>query len=404
MRALAGAAKAAAALSLTLAAVTSAEAASSPAIKIAAKNAVPECATPGRLMAYLGNRNKSVPPHFENVATEYMRQGEALGVRWDYAFFQMIVETGALSFTGDVKADQFNLAGLGATGNGEHGERFPDLASGVRAHLQHLLMYAGDKVENPVAERTRKVQEWGVLTKWQASFEKPITFADLAAQWAPGSRRYARDLTAVADGFYDSTCKGADPRPELVAEARKGRTGKVAKSVTTDGEETQRGKGAEVASKSVAEARAAEGAKKTTLGAGELAKVAEATSEANRATPGPEVKILNPNADEKSKAEVDDAKGKVETASLAAGAKAGAAAAIPGCRVWTASYGGSKAIVIKAKTGETINYTVLDVNEGSEKAETQAYITAYAKGGEMIGEFASREGALDKAFEICPEG
>ncbi len=52
-----------------------------------------------------------------------------------------------------------------------------------------------------------------------------------------------------------------------------------------------------------------------------------------------------------------------------------------------------------------INYTVLHVNEGSEKREAEAYIAAYAKGGETVAtEFKNQDQALDKAFELCPEG
>jgi hypothetical protein len=74
------------------------------------------------------------------------------------------------------------------------------------------------------------------------------------------------------------------------------------------------------------------------------------------------------------------------------------------CRVWTASYGGNKAIIIKEMAEKTVNYTVLDVNEGTEKREADAYISAYAKGGEAVGEFQSQSQALEKAFELCPEG
>ena len=66
--------------------------------------------------------------------------------------------------------------------------------------------------------------------------------------------------------------------------------------------------------------------------------------------------------------------------------------------------GGAKAIIIKAVVESTTNYTVLDVNEGTEKREADAYISAYAKGGKPIGEFSSQAQALDKAFELCPEG
>src|SRR4029453_6920138 len=148
-----------------------AAAGSMPDIKVGARNVVPECVTPGRLIEYLKSRNPDLSPRFESVAVEYMRYGEKLGIRWDYAFYQMVLETGALSYrngsrAGDVKPTQNNFAGLGATGRGEPGESFKDIATGVRAPLEHLLLYSGDKLESPTAERTRKVQEWGVLTSW----------------------------------------------------------------------------------------------------------------------------------------------------------------------------------------------------------------------------------------------
>ena len=140
-----------------------------PAIKVTRGNTVPQCVTPGRLLAYLESRNPNLDPRFQAIASEYMKIGEAFGVRWDYAFYQMLLETGSLSYrngsrAGDVKPSQNNFAGLGATGRGAPGESFKDITTGVRAHLQHLLLYAGERVDQPVAERTRKVQEWGVLT------------------------------------------------------------------------------------------------------------------------------------------------------------------------------------------------------------------------------------------------
>ncbi len=214
-----------ASFAIALAAVVAmpAVAADLPQVKISVGNQVPACATPGRLMAYLHMRNARLNDRFDGVATAYMRYGEELGIRWDVAFFQMILETGALSFTGDVRADQNNFAGLGASGGHNHGERFADIATGVKAHLQHLLMYAGEHIDDPVAERTRKVQEWGVLTDWQKTIKGPMTYTLLAKQWAPGSRGYVRDIATISDGFYEAVCNAPDPRPELVAEARKGR-------------------------------------------------------------------------------------------------------------------------------------------------------------------------------------
>jgi hypothetical protein len=81
-----------------------------------------------------------------------------------------------------------------------------------------------------------------------------------------------------------------------------------------------------------------------------------------------------------------------------------AAAAGQKCRVWTASYGGQKALIIRSIVEKVVNYTVLDVNEGAEKREADAFIAAYAKEGAIAGEYPSQAQALDKAFELCPEG
>ena len=74
------------------------------------------------------------------------------------------------------------------------------------------------------------------------------------------------------------------------------------------------------------------------------------------------------------------------------------------CKVWTASYGGQRAVIIKATGNGTVNYTVLDVTEANEKREIDAYIAAYAKGGEKLASYPSQTKALSRAFELCPEG
>ena len=72
--------------------------------------------------------------------------------------------------------------------------------------------------------------------------------------------------------------------------------------------------------------------------------------------------------------------------------------------MWTASYGGQKALIIRSIVDKVVNYTVLDVNDGAEKREAEAFISAYAKDGSVAGEFGSQTQALDRAFELCPEG
>src|SRR6185295_13128911 len=74
------------------------------------------------------------------------------------------------------------------------------------------------------------------------------------------------------------------------------------------------------------------------------------------------------------------------------------------CRVWTASYGGQKSIIIRSIVDQVVNFTVLDVNTGQETREAEAFIAAYAKNGKIAGEYSNQAQALDKAFELCPEG
>ena len=122
-----------------------------PEIRVSAANSVPQCVTPDRLMRYLADRNPRLDARYRDIAALYQQHGEALGIRWDYAFFQMVLETNSLLFTGDVKAKQNNFAGLGATGGGVPGESFANVSTGVLAQLQHLVAYSGQKVEAPVA-------------------------------------------------------------------------------------------------------------------------------------------------------------------------------------------------------------------------------------------------------------
>lgn len=63
------------------------------------------------------------------------------GVRPDVAMAQMMLETGWLTFPGDVSSSQNNFGGMGATG-GVAGNLFDSLEEGVRSHIQHLLAYA----------------------------------------------------------------------------------------------------------------------------------------------------------------------------------------------------------------------------------------------------------------------
>ena len=64
------------------------------------------------------------------------------GVKPEIVFGQAMKETGYLQFGGSVKIEQFNFAGLGATDVNPTPASFPDVATGIRAQVQHLKAYA----------------------------------------------------------------------------------------------------------------------------------------------------------------------------------------------------------------------------------------------------------------------
>ncbi len=149
-----------------------------PPIIASADNAVPKCVAPGALMNFVAATNaaratpRAIEPRFAHIASLYQRIGacvarppaKCVGVRWDYAFFQMLIETNYLTFRrpdgapAGVPASDNNFAGLGATISGRAGEHFDDVQTGVLAHLQHVLMYSTTPIPQPVAKRTRQVQ------------------------------------------------------------------------------------------------------------------------------------------------------------------------------------------------------------------------------------------------------
>lgn len=93
--------------------------------------------------AYYGNANV---PDIRNFCQVYYDEATAEGVDPALAFTQAMKETGFLKFTGQVKIDQFNFAGMGVTDASTNGDSYQNVREGIRAHVQHLKAYA---VKNP---------------------------------------------------------------------------------------------------------------------------------------------------------------------------------------------------------------------------------------------------------------
>jgi len=321
-----------------------------PEIRMRSGNRVPACVTPSRLMRFLADRNPNMQPKFRNIATYYKAHGERLRVRWDYAFFQMIVETNYLLFRtesrrGDVSPSQNNFAGIGTTGGGVPGDSFPDVSTGVLGQMQHLIAYSGEWVERPVARRTNEKQ--ADIIAASRRLRRPVTFRDLAGRWAV-DRRYARSIAYVADNYRRRFCNGRDnePEPDEVTPSR------------------------------------------------------EVTAQ----LPAP------PPPAPSAPSHVDDGisgrpRGGLDalTSRLAATPSRATRSKLP-CKVFTASYGGTKNVLIRRRVGDEVHYTALQVLDGQESGLADAFIRTHAQGGESIGEFANRDAALASAFHQCPEG
>lgn len=289
-------------------------------------------------MAFLRARNTSLPPRYNDIAAWYKQHGEALQVRWDYAFFQMLIETNYLTFRrgngkpGDVDPRQNNFAGLGTTGGGVPGDSFPDVATGVRGQIEHLVVYSGERLPAPVAPRTRLKQ--GDILSWTAPLSKKraVTFQDLAGKWA-ADRAYGRSIESIAERFRQAHCTGqvAEVAPAVPAPAPR--------QSATSWQTT---------------ARAAA--------------------------------IIPPRPNPASRA----------------GAKLPPPTEPTACRVLMASYGGKKTMLIRSESNDAIEYTALRVLDGFESSMTESYIKAHAPGGTLIGEFSTSDDAFARAFQLCP--
>jgi hypothetical protein len=301
-----------------------------PDIKLAPGAMVPACVTPKRLMHHVLERTPDLRPAFRDIARYYQQHGEALRVRWDYAFFQMLLETNYLSYRtgngswGDVDPRQNNFAGIGTTGGGVPGDSFPDVSSGVLAQMQHLIAYSGERVRSPLAPRTREKQD--DIIEQSRALGRPVRFDDLTNRWA-ADRNYARSIEWVAERYRHANC-------------------------------TLSGEPLGATADDAAEARSRE-LQLATRGQSSIQNAPRATPLA--AVPHP-----------------------------------------PTCDVYSASYGGQVALLIRSVSGTLVNYTVLQVDADLEQPQADAFIAAHAPNGRTIARFPSPEPAFVRAFELCP--
>ena len=84
-------------------------------------------------------------PTLKKFCEFYYKECEKEGIRAEVAFAQAMHETNFLRYGGDVGIEQYNFAGIGATGNGARGNSFESVRVGIRAQVQHLKAYANSE-------------------------------------------------------------------------------------------------------------------------------------------------------------------------------------------------------------------------------------------------------------------
>ena len=127
----------------------------------------------GSLSQYNGVLAKGGAANIEIYCTIFKQEAEAEGVCVEVAFAQAMLETGFLKFGGDVKPDQYNFAGIGATG-GVPGNEFSDVREGIRAQIQHLKCYASDAaLNNPCVD-----PRWGSWLRNKAPYVQWLSKAN----------------------------------------------------------------------------------------------------------------------------------------------------------------------------------------------------------------------------------
>ena len=136
-----------------------------------------------QMVAYY-NANNTYPefyassdaPSIEAFCQIYLEECQAEGLKAEVAFCQAMLETGFLRYGGDVQINQYNFAGLGATGNGAPGNSFGSVREGVRAQVQHLKAYASTAgLNNPPIDLRFGLVERGTApyVEWLGIQENP---------------------------------------------------------------------------------------------------------------------------------------------------------------------------------------------------------------------------------------
>ena len=153
--------------------------------------------TVDQLVSIFVSRGSTKVEWARRIAPIYIQYGKLFNLRADIAWAQMCHETGFLEFTGDVKPNQNNFVGLGATGGGVPGNSFATEELGIIAHYAHLAWYYYPNHINQYCSITYDPRHSD--THWRYTGDTTIGF--LNGRWAPGAT-YTDKILLFANQIY----------------------------------------------------------------------------------------------------------------------------------------------------------------------------------------------------------
>jgi len=162
----------------------------------------------GDLVAYFldnGRTEEKFTVPLKDLAKLYVVYGRRFGIRADMAWAQMIHETGYGEYGGDVKPEQNNMAGIGATG-GVPGNSFATAELGVIAQYTHLAWYIyPDHLDDPYCRSSLDPTVPGDPRHFVISGlphrGNVRTVLDLSGRWAVPGVGYGAALQHIANGI-----------------------------------------------------------------------------------------------------------------------------------------------------------------------------------------------------------
>ena len=142
----------------------------------------------------LRNPNPKINCTVEELVRYYYEEGAVEGIRPDIALCQSIKETGTWNYGGDVVPEQNNFCGLGTTGGGVKGAYFATPRLGVRAQIQHLLVYTSTRP--PKLENVDPRYEH-IVNNRRDVFGNVHTWVGLNGIWASPGHNYGQDILSL---------------------------------------------------------------------------------------------------------------------------------------------------------------------------------------------------------------